>query len=125
MPEKSEFSPNRKRQEAKKEAIATLLNKEEMVKLLKEAEIYGKTPELDKMYDSFIENIAGSKKNGMDLVRAWELAKYYTLKDYPPKVTDLVDEVFDQFLDAILPLNPDLANEAKTARDQTQQGIIE
>jgi hypothetical protein len=107
-------------QEPQKETVATLPDREEMVRLLKEAGVYGTTPQTDRMYDSFIEKVAGSEKVGMGLVMAWELAKYDTLQGYPPMLGVLVDMNFDQVVDAVSP-NPELANEAKAFRNQVQQ----
>jgi hypothetical protein len=107
-------------QEPQKETVATLPSKEEMTRLLKEAGIYGTTPQTDRMYDSFIEKVAGSEKVGMGLVMAWELAKYDTLQGYPPMIAVLVDMNFDQVVDAVSP-NPELANEAKMFKNKVQE----
>lgn len=104
-------------QPERSEVVATLPGREEMVKLLKEAGVYGTTPQTDRMYDSFIEKVAGSEKVGAGLVMAWELAKYDTLRDYPPMIGMLVDMSFDQVVDAVSP-NPELAQQAKAFRDQ-------
>jgi hypothetical protein len=89
--------------------------REQMTEKMKEGNFLGMSSQTDAFYNRFIDSVADSKKVGAGLNRVWELAKYETLRDYPPALKVLIDMDYEDVIDAVTP-DPEVATRAKEAR---------
>lgn len=89
---------------------------EEMAAKLREAGLYGVTPQTDEFYNSFISSVADSEKVGAGLNMAWELSLYdWMQQGMPPVMRGLMSMSFDRAIDAVTP-DPEVATQAKEFR---------
>ena len=97
----------------------------EMVVKLREAGLYGVTPQTDEFYDMFIRAVADNEKVGAGLCIAWELSLYdWMQQGMPPIMRGLVGMSFDKVIDAVTP-DLEVATQAKEfmqrARDEARK----
>lgn len=102
--------------------FTTMPPAEEMVRRLKEEGLYGVAPQIDKLYDHFIETVADSEKYGEGLNLAWELAMYDTLGNYPQAIRVTAELGYDRVIDIVTP-DPAVAEKAKQMRRQVLEEL--
>ena len=100
--------------------VAKMPGRDDMIGKLKDAGIYGMTPQSDRMFDNFVGSVADSEKVGPGLAMAWELASYDTLRDYPPQVQAIMSMYFDRVVDTVTP-DPEVAEEAKKFMQEVRE----
>lgn len=104
------------------EKVVMMPNREEMVKRLTKARLMGITPQSDRFFGIFIDQVADSEKVGPGLNMAWELAGYDTLEGYPPLIKAIIDMNFDRAIDIVTP-DPEVATRAKEFRKQVLEEV--
>lgn len=105
--------------------IVTMPDKILMLEQLREAEILGKSRELDALLNKFADQVAGTRKAAEDLNLAWELAGYDTLKDVSatlPIMGAIFMMEFDRVIDVVTP-DPEVAARAKEIRRKVLEQV--
>lgn len=100
--------------------VAQMPGRDQMIGKLKEAGIYGMTPQSDRMFDAFVGSVADSEKVGAGLAMAWELASYDTLRDYPPQVQGIMSMYFDRVIETVTP-DAEVAAQAKQFMQEVRE----
>ncbi len=95
---------------------------EELLGKLKDAGVLGVSPQTDRFYRRFVEQIADQEKVGAALQLAWELASYDTMRDLPSIVRAAVGMNFDRVVDVVSP-DPEFAAQAKAFRQKVFEEI--
>lgn len=90
---------------------------EDMVKGLREAGLYGKAPQSDRLYDRFIAEVADTPKVGRGLLIAWQLSMYDTISDLPLEAQKALNMNFDIMIDAVTP-DQAVGRDAKEAQKE-------
>lgn len=93
------------------EKYITMPSREEMIEKLKQAKLYGETPQTDEFYERFVNSVADSEKVGAGLSLAWALANHDTFKEIPI-MQGLMNMSFGRAIDAVVQ-DKDVAKDAK------------
>lgn len=98
--------------------------RDEIIGRLTEAELYGITQASDTIYDAFIDQVAGTRKEANGLVFAWQIAIHQGLTEAPLEDLRTLEKFFNrQFYKLAETVVPDL--EAITQAKQSMENYEE
>lgn len=92
-------------------------SQEIMITKLREAKLFGQETKMDEFYEHLTKSLSNRGIVSVGLMVAWELTGADVFTGYPPMVKVVMDEFFNDAIDAITP-DPEVATQAKQLRQE-------